>query len=162
MYEKFDKFTTKLLNSIIVTVLIFAIGLTITGTFLYKILDFNHATDKDYEPLIKTQETIIKDFDSVYTLSNTNIDITDSSIVVTIYGNDCYLKTHFDKAKTYQNTTKVDNTDPIWFSTLILILGTIVGSGVFYLLYAVTLVIICLILSKICNNKNIKESDRTN
>lgn len=142
MYQKFDKFTTKLLNSTIVAILVFVIGAIITGAFLYNILDFEYATDKDYEPLIKTQETIIKDFDNVYTLSNTDIDITDSSIVVYIQGDDCYLKSFFSKSKEHQTTVKVDKTDPLWVSIVILIIISVLGSFIFYLAFIVMLFII--------------------
>lgn len=144
MYDKIDKFITKILNSIIITVLIFVTGFTITATFLYNVLDFKYATNKDYEPLYQIQETIINNFDTVYSYTNTDIDITDSNIIVFIYSEDygCYLKTYFDKTKTLQSTEKVDNTHPICFSIIILIVVSIIGSMLFYLSYILILSLI--------------------
>lgn len=159
MYEKFDKLTTKLLNSIIVAVLLIIVGFSICATFLYNSLDFKYATEEDYEPLYKIQQTIINDFNTVYTFPNTDIDIKDSKIIVYIFGDDCYLEAHFDKTTTFQHTEKIDKTDPIWSSVFILIVGTIVGGFMFYMLFAVGLVIILLILKKVFNNKNNTERD---
>ena len=153
MYEKIDKFLTTLINNIVVTILIFVLGIGIFGTYFYNNLDFKYATEEDYKPLYKVQESVINDFDTVYTFSNTDIDLTDSNIIVSIYGDGCYIKTYFDKTKTYQNTVKIDNTDPLWFTIFIFILATFLGSIIFYLFYLIFLLVINSVICKLSNIK---------
>lgn len=160
MYEKFDKFTTKILNDIVVIILIFVIGFTTAAGIFYNIFDFKYATEKDYEPLYQTQQAIINNFDTVYTFSNTDIDITDSNIIVYIFGDDCYLETHFDKAKAYQNTEKIDKTDPIGVTILLFIIASSAGSCAFFLLFIIALVIIDTVLCKIDKSKKAKEKEK--
>jgi len=149
LYMKFDKFTTKLLNSITFTIFILIIGFVLSCFSLYNIMDFKYASDKDYEPLLTTQEAIVKDFDTVYTYSNTDIAIKDENIIVYIYGDDCYLKTYFNKDKIYQNTQKIDNTDPVWITTSTLLLASVLGAGLFYILYLVAILLLVYLVLKI-------------
>ena len=160
MYQKFDKFITKLLNNIVVIILLFVIGFGTTGTFLYNAMDFKYATDEDYKPLYQTQQNILNDFDAVYTFSNTDIDITDSNIIVKIYGDDCYLKTYFDKTRTYKNTEEIDLTDPIWFSVLGIIIISAIGSVVFFLLLMLILVLMDTTFYNITNRKKKKKAKK--
>lgn len=149
MYEKFDIFVEKLLNSLICTILVVVIGATLSGTFLYNHLDFQYATKEDYEPLYRVQSSIINDFSTVYSFSNVDIDITTSNIIVYIYGEDCYLELYFDKTNKYLNSIERDNTDPIWFSILMFVVMTFVGCMSFYLMYILLLLVINFLIYKI-------------
>ena len=151
MYERFDNFLTKLFNSVTFLALTFIVGFVISASITYSQLDFDYATEQDYKPLYQIQETIINDFDNVYSYSNTVIDITDSNIIVFIYGDDCYLKTYFDKTKGYDFTEKTDTTNPIWISIIIVLLISVIGSMIFFLAFVFILIIIDIILEKICN-----------
>lgn len=155
MYEKIDKLIIKIINNIVIAALIFVIGLVFSGVILYNALDFKYATEKDFQPLYQIQDSIINDFDAVYTFDNIAIDLTDSNIIVSIYGDDCYLKTYFDKTKTYQTTKEIDTTEPLLFSIIIFVLTTFIGAIVFYLLFLVLLLIIDALMCKLIKLKKI-------
>jgi len=154
MNENFNNFTNKLVYGIFYKILVFVIGFLIGACIFYSIMDFDYASDKDYEPLLKVEQSIIQNFDTVYTYSNTNITIADSNIIVSVHGDDCYINTYFDKEKNYVSTEKMDNTDPIWVSLLLLILGSACVSSIIVIAFLLILLLISYILETTCKKKN--------
>lgn len=105
------------------------------------------ATESDYKPLLEIQEKITANFDSVYTFTNTDIDITDENIVVSIDNDECALKSYFNREKQYLYTEKIDKADFSYNTNLVIsiivgILGGILTIGlVFILILVITTVL---------------------
>ena len=147
MAQKFDDFMCNLIESKLFYITIFIIGGLLWGIINFYSVDYMPATESDYNSLLQVQESIVSNFDSVYTFNNTDIDITDETIIVCIDNDECALKSYFNKNKQYLYTEKFDKADFSYTTNIIVsiicgVLGGILTIGLmFILLFVITAVL---------------------
>ena len=116
------KITEKIINCIGFWIIITIMGATV-GCFIgFSICDTNSATTEDFRPLIKFQDSIIENFNSVYSYPNSVIKVKEDTIIVSAENEECSVNIVFDKNTNYIYTEKLDKVDPS---------GTVIASTLF-------------------------------
>lgn len=76
--------------------------------FMFKVVDYTPATNDEYAPLIKQQEQIAQDFNTVYSFNNYSIVPNQNNISITLSNTQCEIICLFNKDFKFINYEKVD------------------------------------------------------
>lgn len=146
MYKRFNNFTETLLNSKLTYVIIILIGFTAGFLMCYFDFDTTPATAEDYAPLLEIQDDILDNFNNVYHYDNTDIDLVQNNIIVSVSNDECSINIFFDENMNYLYTEKKDNID---FSETIVIFLSIAAAIAFIAILLFCFVVILFILDAI-------------
>lgn len=117
-------------------------------------IDTTPATKEEYSPLIKQQQQIAVNFNTIYSYDNYTISPNEDNIEVTLSNDQCKLVCSFDKNLKYLNYEKIDNASSKFYSLFVyLIAAFIIGGGIAIILtiaLPTVLFILLILLEKIC------------
>jgi len=136
------KLFDKLVNSYLANVIFMIIGIFVGLIVSFNTLDTKPATADDYAPLINIQNTMMGNFDTIYTQPGARMYIHNDDILVILENNECLIRSYFSNDKKYLYTEKEDK-----YSFSAMIVGFIFFTFIITVAIWISIILILILLS---------------
>lgn len=160
--SKGGKLIQKVLDSNHIISSLLIIGFIIGACIAIYVIDYTPATENDYKPLLEIQDNIIKDFDSVYNYPDADINMSKSTISVSVKNEECGLNIIFDKDKNYLYTEKDDYSASVFIFIFGILLYGVILSGGFMILSSIGLIVLQSFLEWLYEKHEKKKNQKAN